>query len=137
MNKAIEVDLPDDELPKRLKSEVFRLIRNTKLVQAVKRARDYTCQLCNTQLELTPGTFYSEGHHLKPLGEPHNGPDRKENILCVCPNCHAKLDFAAITVDFTKLNMVPGHSVRQEFVDYHNGLCKSASPAVPERRARQ
>jgi hypothetical protein len=121
----IAIDVATDELPKRMKSEVSRLIRNTRLVQAIKQAHANSCQLCGQKLELMPGTFYSEGHHLKPVGQPHNGPDTKDNILCVCPNCHVKLDFAVINLDATKLKTVPGHSVRPEFVDYHNSLCKA------------
>ncbi len=116
-------DVPNDELPQRLKMEVSRLIRDTKVVREVKAAHGNTCQVCSLKLELSPGRLYSEGHHLKPLGQPHSGPDVKDNILCVCPNCHTLLDFAAVKIDPKKLRTASGHSVRQEFIDYHNQLC--------------
>jgi predicted restriction endonuclease len=89
----------------------------------IKEVHSDTCQICRCRLELTTGSYYSEGHHLKPLGEPHNGPDVAGNILCVCPNCHAKLDFGAIRIDVADLHKAPGHPIRPEFIDYHNDLC--------------
>ncbi|GEM_PF-4121452 len=126
LNEAIAIDVPTDDLPKRLKSEVSRLIRNSKLADQIKQAHGHGCQVCGTRLELTPGIFYAEGHHLKPVGQPHNGPDKKQNILCVCPNCHAKLDFAAMKIDPAKLRSVPGHIVEAESINYHNALCRAA-----------
>ena len=29
---------------------------------------------------------------LKPLGSPHDGPDTKQNIICLCPNHHVMFD---------------------------------------------
>ena len=124
VDESPATDVPTDELPERLRAEVFRLVRDTKLIRELKTAHKDTCQLCGLRMELTPGRFYSEGHHIKPLGQKHNGPDVKDNVLCVCPNCHVKLDFAAIKIDSTKLRTFPGHAVRQEFVDYHNRLCR-------------
>lgn len=117
------VDVPVDELPAQLRTEVSRLVRDTNLSRKVKLLHFHTCQVCGMRLELSLGRYYSEGHHLKPLGQRHNGPDVKDNILCVCPNCHAKLDFAAVKIDPKKLRVISGHSVRQEFIDYHNQLC--------------
>jgi hypothetical protein len=117
-------DVPIDELPERLRAEVFRLVRDTKLIRELKALHNDTCQMCGLRMQLTPGRFYSEGHHIKPLGQKHNGPDVKGNVLCVCPNCHVKLDFAAIKINPTKLRTAPGHIVRQEFADYHNRLCR-------------
>lgn len=116
-------DTSPDDVPKRLRTEVSRLVRDSALVREVKAAHGNTCQLCGLTLELAPGRLYSEGHHLKPLGRPHNGPDVKDNLLCVCPNCHVKLDFAAVRIDPAKVRAVPGHSIRREFIEYHNRLC--------------
>jgi predicted restriction endonuclease len=116
------VDLPP-ELPLRLKSEISRIVRDSKLVREIKVAHDYTCQVCGTKLELAPGRFYAEAHHLKPLGHPHNGPDVKANLLCVCPNCHVKLDFTAMKIDMSMLITVRGHRISEEYIDYHNTQC--------------
>lgn len=124
--EAAAVDVPANGIPKRMLAEISRLVRNGGLVQQIKAVHGHRCQVCGTTLELRPGIFYSEGHHLKPLGTPHNGPDVKENIISVCPNCHVRLDFAAAKIDRGTLLLVQGHSIRDEFIDYHNRLCDSA-----------
>ncbi|MDQ1305783.1 MAG: putative restriction endonuclease [Actinomycetota bacterium] len=47
---------------------------------------------------------------IKALGVPHNGPDVLENLLCLCPNDHARFDRAAIYID-------PDHVIRQRSAD--------------------
>jgi hypothetical protein len=116
-------DTDEDQLAPRAKGEVFRIIRDTKIVRDVKALHDHTCQLCGLRLELSPGVFYSEAHHLKPLGKPHHGPDKKANVVCVCPNCHVKLDFHAIRIQAAQLKPKADHTVNQKFIDHHNGLC--------------
>jgi predicted restriction endonuclease len=59
--------------------------------------------------------LYAEAHHIKPLGAPHNGPDVRANILCVCPNDHVLLDYGAIKLYGNHLK-----EVGQEYIDYHN-----------------
>ncbi|WP_107440879.1 HNH endonuclease [Streptomyces fodineus] len=36
---------------------------------------------------------------MRPLGKPHKGPDVEPNVLCLCPNCHVRLDIGAIVID--------------------------------------
>jgi len=60
---------------------------------------------------------------LKPLGRPHNGPDAKRNVVCVCPNCHARLDYNAVRITLRTLK-VRKHAIGQEFIDYHNSQCR-------------
>lgn len=67
--------------------KVNRIVRETKTAAYVKRLYKNTCQICRIQI-VTPVGFYSEAAHIKALGKPHNGPDLKENILCLCPNHH-------------------------------------------------
>jgi predicted restriction endonuclease len=81
----------------------------------VKESHQYRCQICGQTLRLGDGIPYAEAHHIVPLGTPHNGPDIRGNILCVCPNDHVLLDYGAIRLDETKL-----HGIDKEFVDYHN-----------------
>lgn len=116
-------DLDEDALAPRVKGKISRIVRDTAIVREIKAQHGHTCQICHTRLELSPGVFYSEAHHVKPLGKPHNGPDKKANIICVCPNCHVKLDFAAVKIDLAALRSVAGHNIGKEFVDYHNRLC--------------
>ena len=71
-------------------------------------------------MEASSGERYAEAHHLKPLGTPHNGPDISNNIICVCPNCHAKLDYGIIRIEIPKLNLDIRHKIDAEFINYHN-----------------
>ena len=119
----ISGDVPKNELPKRLRQEVTRLVRDTRVTREIKALYGSTCQFCGTRLQLSPGEYYSEAHHLKPLGGAHNGPDIRENVICVCPNCHARLDYKSIQIKSTTLK-IRRHSIRQEFIDYHNRQCR-------------
>ena len=74
----------------------------------------------NDGLQIGQGKLYAEIHHIKPLGAPHNGLDVRENVLCVCPNCHVLLDYGAIQLDVSKLRVSPKHRVGKDYIDYHN-----------------
>ncbi|MBL9213983.1 MAG: hypothetical protein JNG83_00765 [Opitutaceae bacterium] len=100
--------------PKRTSSTVYRILRDTDLARRMKAKCGYACQLCGFKLTLPDGTPYIEAHHVHPLGAPHDGPDIEENILCVCPNHHAALDYGTLRLEVT------GSSLGQRFIDYHN-----------------
>lgn len=104
----------------RIETRVNRIIRDTSLIQNLKMLHNGQCQLCNLRLDLPDGSAYSEGHHLQPLGKPHNGPDVPENVLILCPNCHALLDLAAIHIDIANLKVNSQHPIGQQFISYHN-----------------
>lgn len=75
------------------------IISNQSKKEAVKCLYDYRCQICG-QYILRKGWSYSlsrklewtflsaDVHHILPLSE--KGPDIRENMLCLCPNCHRK-----------------------------------------------
>jgi hypothetical protein len=111
-------DVPDG-LPVKIKQSVYRFIRDTKTSREIKGLYEYRCQVCGERLEILPGVFYSEAHHLQPLGGEHKGPDVRDNILCLCPNHHALFDYFAISLDPAKLRLNK-HKLRKTFVDYHN-----------------
>lgn len=78
-------------------TEQQRLIRDSAVVHAVKAMYDHTCQICDERIVVSPtGEAYSEAAHIRAVGKPHNGPDVLENVLCLCPNCHAKFDRGAL-----------------------------------------
>lgn len=116
------VDLPAP--PARAEARLQRIIRDTVLTRKMKRLYDDQCQRCGTRLALDRGRAYSEGHHLKPLGRPHNGPDIAANLLVVCPNCHALLDLLASEIATSDLTLKANHRVSAEYVDYHNNLVR-------------
>jgi putative restriction endonuclease len=109
---------------------VQRIVRNTKVAAKVKAWHNYTCQVCGVRIE-TPAGPYAEGAHIRALGTPHDGPDREDNLLCLCPNCHVLFDAGAITVDSSDLGIwergerrgtlrtKPRHLVDREQFDYH------------------
>jgi predicted restriction endonuclease len=110
------MDIEDLSQPERVRQETYRILRDTALARTVKESHQYRCQICGQTLRIGDNTPYAEAHHIMPLGTPHNGPDVRGNILCVCPNDHVLLDYGAIKLYETRL---PG--IDKEFIDYHNG----------------
>lgn len=120
LNLSTESKIEDLELTTRTLREVNIINRNKNLVQNLKILYANTCQLCGTQLKITENIFYSEVHHIKSLGEPHNGPDTVTNMIVVCPNCHVLLDFNSISIYKEILNLIPPHDVENIHIEYHN-----------------
>ncbi|MDQ1037675.1 putative restriction endonuclease [Streptomyces sp. V3I8] len=94
---GLEAPAGNDE-PERVSSNVQRIVRSSRVKNTVKRWHEDQCQVCGIVID-TPGGTYSEGAHVQALGRPHNGPDRTDNVLCLCPNCHVKLDSGAIVIE--------------------------------------
>ncbi|AZF01811.1 hypothetical protein C4J95_4380 [Pseudomonas orientalis] len=113
---AVDIDAPPD----RAEVTTYRIIRDTLLARKVKQLHNYQCQLCDHTIVLPDGSRYAEAHHVQPLGTPHNGPDVLENIVCVCPNHHAELDYGARSLNHVDLHSVEGHSVGSRYLSYHN-----------------
>jgi putative restriction endonuclease len=111
---------------KRVEVTVQRIVRDTKIAKRVKQLHKYQCQVCGIALETSAG-LYAEAAHIKPLGQPHNGPDVESNILCLCPNHHVLFDNGGLTIaDDLKLIGVDGelktvkkHKIELEFIQYH------------------
>jgi 5-methylcytosine-specific restriction protein A len=108
-------------------SQTYRIIRDTEIARWVKYIHEYKCQICDAAISLSDGGLYAEAHHIKPLGGDHKGPDVVENIICVCPNHHAQLDYGAIQLDNAGLRSVSGHNINDEYIKYHNSvICHGA-----------
>lgn len=103
-SKSIQLPAGNEIVRQNRRITTIRL-RNTILAIELKRAYQYKCQVCRTAVALKPPYYYAEGHHLRPLGRGHNGPDVPGNILVLCPNHHAMFDAgsAAIVPDSYKL----------------------------------
>lgn len=82
-----------------MKATTQRRVRNTAITQWVKDLYEHRCQICDQVIELPGGQRYSEGCHIRPLGHPHKGPDSPENVLCLCPTDHVRLDRGALTIE--------------------------------------
>jgi len=120
---------PDQEgiagTAKRRESTVLRIVRDTKQAIEIKKLYNHQCQVCGVRLE-GPGGPYAEAAHVQPLGEPHRGPDSKDNILCLCPNHHVLFDLGAFTIaDDLSLIGTPGslrlygsHHLNNDYLRY-------------------
>ena len=115
-----------DRRPSRRRGSISRVIRDTRVSREVKLLHEHKCQVCGTVLS-TPGGRYAQAAHIQPLGEPHNGPDVPENVLCLCPNHHVLFDLGAFSIndDLTfigidgRLLTRSGHEIGQEYLTYH------------------
>jgi hypothetical protein len=106
-------DLDEPEQPDRVRREVLRIVRDSTHSRTVKEENDYECQICGETLRLANGDLYAEAHHVHPLGE--CGEDTPANIMCVCPNHHALLDYGAIPLDSEEIE-----GVGRKYIEYHN-----------------
>ncbi|MGK4909390.1 HNH endonuclease [Streptomyces albus] len=98
-----------DEPVSRNTSVVQSLERDSRVVRWVKQLYGHACQMCGTVLTL-PKSRHSQGAHIQALGAPHGGPDRVENVLCLCPNCHVLFDYGAryLTDDLHVVDAISG-----------------------------
>lgn len=110
-----------------------RLVRDSAVVKRVKEMYDNTCQICANRLVVSPvGAAYSEAAHIQAVGKPHDGPDIIDNVLCLCPNCHALFDRGALQITdeydvingLTKkfvsvLHRAQAHNIRTQFIKLH------------------
>lgn len=115
---AIKTKIIDEDLVRTIR-EINSINRNAHYVKVIKIIYENTCQLCNTKLTINNNVNYSEVHHIKPLGNPHHGPDKLENMICVCPNHHVLLDFGAIKLDIDSFQTIK-HKINNSFINYHN-----------------
>jgi predicted restriction endonuclease len=83
----------------RYQSIIDRRYRDETIVRELKELYRNTCQVCGTRRQKGATAEYSEVHHIKPLGLPHEGPDRQANLLVLCPNHHSDFDYGTIEVD--------------------------------------
>lgn len=120
VNTPLAQDLSEPPDTIRSLSTTYRILRDTALARRIKALHSYKCQICDETIRLSNGQYYAEAHHIKPLGPPHSGPDIEENIICVCPNHHVQLDYRSIQLDLSELKTQKGHTIGQEYIDYHN-----------------
>jgi hypothetical protein len=129
------IDATADADPRRVATTATRVVRDTEEVTALKTLYDHTCQVCGDRRQRNRRQGYAEGHHLEPLGEPHDGPDAEGNLLVVCPNHHADFDHGTITVepetltirhqyesalDGRSLYVTDGHDLETSHLEYHH-----------------
>lgn len=109
-----------DPPPGRIETTTYRILRDSEMARKIKALHNYECQICGHIIILPHGKRYAEAHHIQPLGGPHNGPDVADNIMCLCPNHHAELDYGVRKIVSSDLRHAEGHSISEKFADYHN-----------------
>jgi len=137
IEELIADHIADSKLPKKRNTKptreecvILRIVRDTGIARTVKQLHEFRCQICGERIELPDGRYYAEAHHIRPLGKPHNGDDVIENVICVCPNHHAELDYLATRLERKKLGLIPTHDVDTAAIEHHNKRCDTAG--VPE-----
>jgi predicted restriction endonuclease len=84
------------KIPKRVKTETVRVIRDTIATKKLKMKYENKCQVCSYKI----AENYSDVHHIWPIGEkPVGGDDDFDNMLVLCPNHHAMFDLGLIQFD--------------------------------------
>lgn len=75
--------------------------RNQILAAKLKALYRHECMACGgtVVIGLAPQRRYAEAAHIKPLGMPHNGPDKSGNMLVLCPNHHLQFDRGIISIE--------------------------------------
>lgn len=111
-------------------------LRDTFLAADMKRRYRNICQVCRAPVLVSENRCYAEGHHLKPLGSPHLGPDVLGNIIILCPNHHVMFDRGAATAmpetlelchrasgvfqEGMRLYVEPWHTLNPKYLEYHH-----------------
>jgi hypothetical protein len=106
--------------PGRVETTTYRILRDTRLARALKRLYRDRCQLCGATIRAGGGKTYSEAHHLRPLGGKHRGPDVLGNIVVLCPNHHALLDYGGVELSRKMFKYTSGHKLDDTHLNYHN-----------------
>ncbi|MEV0602588.1 YDG/SRA domain-containing protein [Streptomyces sp. NPDC050315] len=127
----------EEKFPETRMTTVQRIVRDSSVVRRVKEMYGHECQVCRTRLVGGDGKGYSEGAHIRPLGKQHRGPDVVQNVLCLCANCHVRLDKGALYIAddwrvidravaaaqpqtvFPELHRSPKHNIGTDYIQYH------------------
>jgi hypothetical protein len=135
----VATQTPDGQLnPERRPVTTNRVLRDNAIAAEVKRLHECRCQVCGTRLE-TPEGWYAQCAHIRPLGTPHDGPDRLDNVLCLCPNHHVLFDTGAFSIgaDLRLLGMegalcmVAGHSISKDYLYHHRNRIYRPNSTLP------
>lgn len=110
--------------------------RDRGIADEVKVLEQHCCQVCGRRLvNARTGEPYAECHHVHPLG--HDGNDAVDNLLCLCPLCHAFFHLGCIGIDkslrvhlsgaatqerfFQELRVAGGRHISKDALRYHWG----------------
>ncbi|USL34823.1 HNH endonuclease [Priestia megaterium] len=122
-----------NQKPVKVSKNVTLTNRDQSIVKSLKQLYNNECQICAGKIEVGKGKFYSEVHHIQPLGT-HNGPDISENMIVLCPNHHRMFDMGVIRINivekkvhhYNKNNVLNGkvinlkHNINEKYTTYHD-----------------
>ena len=84
---------------------VEQIQRDAVKVKKLKTYYQHKCQVCLDRIQIGNQKYYSEVHHLRPLGK-ENGKDDLPNMMVVCPNHHIAFQYCAIRISLDGKNIV-------------------------------
>ena len=89
--------------PKRISKTSNTFARNSKVVKTARDRAKGICQLCREPAPFNDsnGIPYLEVHHVVWLSR--DGKDSTDNVVALCPNCHAKMHIVDDTRDVNEL----------------------------------
>lgn len=138
LNDIEDHDMKKDSIPITSKVVIQRLVRDSKIARELKIFYKNYCQVCNTSLRKSDGSYYSEAHHIQPYNKIHQGDDIPSNLLVLCSNCHTQFDDSFYAIEpttkevhcifsddakhLTKLNLK--HELNLKYLDYAWNLFK-------------
>lgn len=106
--------------------QVEAQIRNPRNVRELKELYNHACAFCGKQVVIgvMPMRYYSEAAHIKPVGVPHDGPDRKGNMLVLCPEHHLQFDRGVVGMwrgpaGYFVVSKIPGDPVHGRHIALH------------------
>ena len=132
--RSVEASVLDDpdKLPQKVETTICRILRDTRLARDLKKLHGDRCQVCEVRIPIG-GVWYSEAHHLHPLGL--EGPDAAANMIVLCPNHHVSFDFGSIAIDPATFQLIsiaghdpndgeririhPSHAIGPHYLHYH------------------
>lgn len=84
-----------EEIVTRSRKAIVRILnRQAKLSKRLKALYKGRCQICGFTFLKNTGGYFSEAHHIIPLGK--KGSDNIKNMIILCANCHRIMHYGRI-----------------------------------------
>lgn len=97
---------------------VQQIERSAKICRRLKELYGNKCQICGFTFAKKDGGFYSEVHHLIPLGR--KGSDRVSNMVVLCPNCHKQMHYAKVElIKKGRKRMLIKINNKEKYIKFH------------------
>lgn len=119
----------DDVAVDRRLSHRFAQKRDVVLATKLKALYNHKCMACGLTVVIgvDPNRCYAEAAHIRPLGNPHNGPDKPGNMIVLCPSHHIQLDVGVLGIrsgssgGFKFISKVSGDPAHNKMIQFEVG----------------